>query len=164
MSSAFIQYCFAPRWQLLAYKHITALIYDRIKMVHTRLLLHKFIGARLIPTHKSPNAHSFSHITFLLALLMLGTLSLSLTRTYTTRTWLCCHRVVIDINECLEQTADCDPSVQLCLNTRGSFHCRDRAHETCMPGFELDEEFRRCQGHLAALFTAINFLYKCFAF
>lgn len=107
------------------------------KIVHTDLVQYKFAHNLLLGS-SPPTIHSLqcSHPLCL---------SLCLHEHTQSHIWPACRRCV-DINECLEQTADCNPSGQLCLNTRGSFHCRDRAHETCMPGFELDEGFRRCQG------------------
>ena len=45
--------------------------------------------------------------------------------------------VLIDNNECLDDNGGCEYN---CNNTLGSYHC------TCPPGFELNDDGKRCTG------------------
>lgn len=53
-----------------------------------------------------------------------------------------------DINECLEETDNCNDSTQICLNTRGSFVCQNKVSEQCLPGFKYDKNKKTCQGNV----------------
>jgi hypothetical protein len=51
-----------------------------------------------------------------------------------------------DINECSEETDDCDRLTQLCLNTPGSFRCQQKVVEKCLHGLRENPVTRLCEG------------------
>jgi len=58
--------------------------------------------------------------------------------------------LISDINECEDKLHNCDPLIQLCINTYGSFQCQNRKKSppetSCPMGFQLDKDSRTCVG------------------
>lgn len=58
----------------------------------------------------------------------------------------------LDIDECVEETDDCNRKSQICLNMQGSFFCQNKASKTtCPPGYKIVPD-EGCVGNFQTLF------------
>ncbi|GBP12161.1 EGF-containing fibulin-like extracellular matrix protein 1 [Eumeta japonica] len=51
----------------------------------------------------------------------------------------------VDIDECGEQSDDCQRLSQHCINTHGSFFCQDHVSKRCAPGFKVNSATGICE-------------------
>lgn len=51
-----------------------------------------------------------------------------------------------DINECLEETDNCNRKTQLCINTRGQYKCQSKIVDECLPGLKYNLGTKQCEG------------------
>lgn len=51
-----------------------------------------------------------------------------------------------DINECLEETDNCNRKTQLCINTRGRYKCQIKIVDECLAGLKYNLETKQCEG------------------
>lgn len=54
--------------------------------------------------------------------------------------------ILSDINECSEESDDCNRKTQLCLNTRGGYKCQEKIGDKCLPGLKYNSETKLCEG------------------
>ena len=55
-----------------------------------------------------------------------------------------CYSSLLDVDECIEGTHDCDNATEYCLNRKGSFNCE------CTDGYR--KKASSCQGKLSMVY------------